>query len=707
MSVPQIRSTKSFDKSEFQNRVNAEATEHNGRFWIVRKFKEMTSSLVEALLRNNAFTPKMETLFNHVFKPAQERQDKKIDAGSFVQFDGLRPLTLQAKLPKSCSVSTINKQRDEILATKMSKKELAYAHVAQTQGDKLEDLQSLDGSKWTALRIERDSNGRYNVTEKKVRGTSERSLGLSDDLYNVYANITSDGLISISCSVIDSEAKADNFIAAVQWALKEREKRFPGREFPPLRINMHQINSMGFDVLGKNLGGEEGKILNQRQAAYYIERELKKLGLGSPSERILSHKNVAYNGMTHKYFVKGEESKNHAINSEPLAIQMEWALHDCGLGGSDLAKNIHSLLEKQRVIRDTLVETEEELLRNSTDPELLSLTKQLKTKQFELKSLRSNMAHVDKDNICQFEKLEKQALALVKSINKLEKKQTKLLKKLSRKTSRPLTGQLKENREALHVLMKEFAHADLKAADSKKQSILACAQLLAKIQTGDPSTKGYSQAQVIALDILLDRMLGVATEINCASGLDRTGDIRSMLKAMDCEIRRQTTKFLKDGFAPATARTKALEEMFEFMCTFHTTRKAMDKQWLFAKKQDPTLKFSDWIREERKEFQAVHNFQVLRFAELMGVGREITERSCGVAGFKWHHIKKLKRKIYNPLTWLSRASENPHPPGWMPIEVWDSEKQEYITLIEVKKKRRSMTREGRILMEGLSQARGT
>ena len=159
--------------------------------------------------------------------------------------------------------------------------------------------------------------------------------------------------------------------------------------------------------------------------------------------------------------------------------------------------------------------------------------------------------------------------------------------------------------------------------------------------------------------LLLDQSLGVVTEINCKSGLDRTGFTRSLHTVLQMKVK-------DDG----------LDKTFKFICDFEKNVKLRDKGQL----------------TNVAEQHAINKFQKNLLHELTEVAIPITERSSGLKGLKWHWgLKSL-----NPF------KANPHPVNWLPLEAADGTK--YFTLD--KNGKRHVTDALAKLLCGLSSKRG-
>lgn len=578
---------------------------------------------------------------------------------------------------------------------KASSTDIAEAHLEalKTTNGNCHPINSGDGNSWLALRVSADASGeKLVVTHTTVCPTSERALGESNDLTNIYFHITDDGHLSITCGVIDTEEKADQFMAAVAEALKHRDSVRPGLIFPDLRISMHQLNSMGS---GPGVVVSERSLVNrQHQMVDYINRNMENYlkeqnvtftGRGP----YVAHINRCLNGFTQ---IKGEDANAYPINREGLAIQMGWLAKDIGLLNlpeeyqtKQLAVNrtLKELQEKKtrlaearqnhiqhspmmRNINQALKEIEARIINQQikmldlpegAQQELNRLRGQLNGMQAVKKGLADQLAPAQDETGNRIRELEKEIKAL----------------------DTQLEGQVKELTVAMHAYQQELAKDPQQKELTTKLKI---ATHILAIQTGMAEKLDLPKltpTQELGYQLLFDQMLNLVTEINCKSGLDRTGFARSLLNAIQQEIKKGTT----------------VAEMVKFLDNFESAVHAMDMDVSERMRQDPHFNFATWLEGDGQRHRGVYDFQASVFAELVGVARRITGRSAGVEGLKWHHDKKS----INPF------EKNPHPIPFIPMFI-EAEGQ-MVQLIQVDKKgHRSLTADGNAVLMGLSARRG-
>ncbi len=611
------------------------------------------------------------------------------------------------------------------LKKSINKKVMCQTYVQSGIAEKGEfkEIPSGDGNSWKALRITSNKTGELKTTENAVCTTAERAAGTSGDLNNIYVHYSDTGHITISCGVIDTIDKANEFMEAVGHAIADR----PDNAQPPkIRITMHQLNAFG---------SEKKLIQNQHQMASYInsklsskleefksnmqtdiEKELNDatdkfedvIGLQEIQEKtekkinnlqkaidsigdgpVVAHTNRCFNGFTS---VPGETQKSKNNNMSGLAAQATWLSKDLDLDnkknipvgmlkyqgitlqGTDISffnSQLAKISEQRKAIDATSVQIFELEHGVLEDEKYTSLTNELADTQMKFNELSEE----DENEV---ESLQKKLIDTSKEIQQLKKnliggmgKDDKAKYKELKKTLASQEKQLKNDMRSLARYAKAFQDPLSKHLDANQKTTLKLyTQILAE-QTGVRKELGYpklSTAQKLGLELLLDQSLGCVTEINCKSGLDRTGFARAMQNALQQEM--------KNG--------KSIEALREFITNFESNVKKMDRGEL----QDLDLE-EDIIR-----------FQNNIFRELVTVGLLITARSTGMPGLKWHHDKKSLKSRLNPF------EKNMHPMPYLPRSIIVDGKE--VAIIKVSKNgKRELTEEyGQPILMGLSQKRG-
>jgi hypothetical protein len=489
-------------------------------------------------------------------------------------------------------------------------KEVAEAHL-QVASQKEENneygfLETQEG--WNALDIRRQGN-ECKVIEAKVCPTSERALGMEQHLNNIYVKIDDTGRITITCGVINSKDKADEFVEAVKWAVGKR-----GEPSPPLRISMHQLNSMG---VGPGVFVAEKTLVEQQHnLTSYINSEL---STRFPEEKgpFVSHTNRCLNGFTQ---IKGEDAKSHAINREGLIIQMRWLCDDISnsLDASD--PRVKDYLTAQNTVNstlDTLQHIHTALLRQeSAHPDVQKKLEMCNQKIADLILADvTNLGVATAEDAANYDRLLQEKAGL-----EYKQAEIKALKHEVHKLEKSLESQNKQLCRTLHTA--SFATKD---PDTRTKLELAT-EILAS-QTGltlEFGLKKLSATEELACMLLLDHMLNVVTEINCKSGLDRTGFTRSLQTVVQKKVKEV-----------------GLSKAFDFITKFDENVQKIDQN-------RPDI--------DEETTRAVEQFQRDILRELKAVAIPITERSSGLKGLKWH----WGLKTMNPF------QANPHPLNWLP-----------------------------------------
>ena len=495
----------------------------------------------------------------------------------------------------------------------LSHEEVAAAHLESLKGaSPLDPLSSQGGGEWVALKITRNAEGKCNIEDGRVCPTSERALGNSTDLNNVYVRVSDKGHVTITCGVINTRAKADEFIAAVQWV----QNRHPETK---LRINMHQLNSMGSGP--GILLAEKGLVEKQHELVSYINA---KLAPGRPP--IVAHTNRCLNGFTR---IPGEDSRSHPINQEGIALQMRWLREDLGEninGIMGVSGKYHEAQEAVNMTLNDLQTLRAHLLeRKNLTPKIVErlekIDEELGKLNIDLSEFKP-ISEEDNAKLEQFQALQKERKTLKESSSQISS-QTRSLEKEIDHLEKKLKTQNRDLCRAMHALSKEMPGED--------QAKVQLAVHILALQTGltkELKLEPLSPMQELALHLLLDEALGTVTEINCKSGLDRTGLARSLQAALQKKL-----------LGPPAAD---LQETVKFIIAFEANVKKMDAGDLDEKTADEIKAFQQTVLEE-----------------LQNVAIPITQRSSGLRGLKWH----WGIKDWNPF------KANPHPVNWLPAVV--------------------------------------
>ena len=280
--------------------------------------------------------PQVSETLKKTMLEAHARREQRV--GSKESFTSRTDGMLRAHLPEG---RLKEYEQDLQHAAAESTKVVSETHVASLQVQSTcKPLTAGDGKEWFPLKITVNKHGFTEVKEEEISPTSARAVGKSNDLTNIYVHISDKGHISISCGVIDTKEKATQFMEAVAWALNKRNQdpRFRSST-EPLRINMHQLNSMGWGPAV--LVSERGLVTRQHAMVDFINANLREHINQQRMRNVypdmpplmdegpfVAHINRCLNGFTQ---LKGEDPLSHSLNREGLAIQMGWLYHDLRL----------------------------------------------------------------------------------------------------------------------------------------------------------------------------------------------------------------------------------------------------------------------------------------------------------------------------------------------------------------------------------------
>lgn len=440
----------------------------------------------------------------------------------------------------------------------------------------LPQLNSTMGS-WTSYKVDDDG-----VVENAVDPTSERTGNPAlDNLHNININFHPvDGHLTITCGVIDTRQKADQLFDLVQ-SLKEK-----GQFNGPVRIALHQLNSFGL-----KFKGDRKLIRNQRIASSYLDERFRKEGIVESDLPAVFHSNTAVNGMT--------RIKKGIHNEVELCDEFN------GESGAAYIALIHEQFPQ--------IGSQQEIT------EMLSTYR-------ELQSLRASAFYDEESNrILDHMKVEfspKAIAELTKDFKKAQKFARDQVKDEIKGLEKALSQQVVELTQSIT----SQEHGDL--SDRQSQVLTLLSRVLSP-------EKGSSQGVRVMNMYLLDRILGVSSEFNCKSGLDRTGYIRSLVASL--------TKYQEArGYGAAINFVKNSDRLMNEVSI-------LQENWGSHRVFTRAL-------EDQKHLRDAYEFQRDFLNEILSVAKPITQRSTGVEGLKWH----WQKNGMNPL------EKNMHPLPYIP-----------------------------------------
>lgn len=532
----------------------------------------------------------------------------------------------------------------------------------------------------------------HQYQQVKIGASTPTSERIGNDELNHLVNFKvqydpADHHITITCGVINTERKAKEFILGLEERLKTRPKQGPPIK---LRIVLHQLNSF---YTG------EGKLIHvQNHFARYIETYFRlkmtdpeyctEHHIAASDEPIVAHINSALNGAARSGYI--EDSYSHALNLEGLAAQSIWLLNDF--------KDI-SIFQNQRIqdnltllirLRNELAQEKENIHSNNLkfSPVEVRLLDELNMCLFEtakickmLNESYSDLSEEDEfvvvanENPTEAERLRQQYKSSVRKGDRL------YIKSRLTVLSQILGSQILGDKTRLKV-NRPFAYTAL-------------------------NLQGLERLQEIEMHLLNDIALGVVTEINCKSGLDRTGLIRSMWDAM----RQMYNLFYSESLVsapndPSLAKALSYEALLAMLCNHESAiadvnemiseiiveNKIVCMTDLFHLVDNPKVstvrnlkglliakirskyKIAEGSENESpkyRELMNAFNYQNLVAANLIKVAKLVTMESTGVPGMKWG-------KNYGTLD----LGANPFPPKRMPRYIIISGMQKVIQLVD-------------------------
>ncbi len=643
----------------------------------------------------------------------------------------------------------MKKMTDKPTLREKSNREKPFDHATPLEVPKLEAVSQANPVVWEAKAITQiipESSSQVSQTKQEIKIVDNAGVPTShrdadhpeiNHLANFKVQIDQkDGHICLTCGVIDTKMKADEFIEGVIGALKSRSPQVPPA---PLRIVLHQLNS----------NVNESDLVNQQHAmSHYIERQLRNKDLLSSEvlqnagvvisnhSLIVAHINTALN-IASTLPSQLEDTYSYRINLDGLATLSDWTMESIRhlLGGDDYKEQLFNITQQSSdLLQDIFkIKGEFESLKNEL---LLNNTK-----------YKSIKAEIEKINELQVENDESRLK--LENLNTIKKELEQSLKTDKFKEAEKIFNtKLYEKQAKLSEKLIEFARIsngfqnmlskledktpnELGALNKLKVLSLLISKQTYNLRSG-VSYQSYSRNQEIELSLILDMMLETLTEFNCKSGLDRTGFTRGLWDSLRSMEEQYSQDFLKQGITdPAQLESLVFQKLIDLVLqqeslTYELDYLQMDliSQFDIAKTlADVSSKkpYTDSMR--KKLIDTIHekyandpqkvqllldtlNYQDLIAANLLKIGQPMTIESTGMAGLKYGHSNNV---IFG----------NPHPLKRLPMFI-STEDGKIIQLYEVK--RTWLGKEGAIsgifglehfftpagiaLMERLSQQRG-
>ena len=528
---------------------------------------------------------------------------------------------------------------------------------------------------WHGLRVGGDGK----VVENEITPTSavNKDTPETNHLNNFYFQVV-DGRLSVTCGVIDTQLKADEFVACVQHAVDKAEVSKGS-----LRIAMHQLNSRL---------GEHKMIRNENHFTREINKQLKKVyDLGSD---VVSHVNLSFNAMS---TFRTESSSSRRQNVEGLVTRLEW-----------MEKDLENVL-----LSDS--NDEEQYFGNVLPPDIKKTIAKMKGRKLYILELKNEIDKYDasvkegeketaQNNLFDFYKKKHN-----KSANSMYCDETNVRAHV-KDHLRNAQNALNKDLGKLSVQLSSLSFDEKNVKDPNNQAYLRAMALTLARQAGclpKIGVKKYSRNTEIEVQLILDRCQGVVTQINCKSGIDRTGYVRSIDDAL-------TTMQNYKGWDN--------QGLLIFVLNQDKAGSNLDKAQRRVAKEygvNPGLRNEIIKRvneEDSKDYKTAINYKdALEYRELVAynlfnVAQPITVRSTGVPGLKYHQdvtgpFKGLRRNPHiRRIPMFAQNSEG------KPIQLYERVKSLFSSekhLGVTGRNPRVFTSAGNTLICGLSQKRGS
>ncbi len=154
---------------------------------------------------------------------------------------------------------------------------------------------------------------------------------------------------------------------------------------------------------------------------------------------------------------------------------------------------------------------------------------------------------------------------------------------------------------------------------------------LTAIQTGKWKKYEYQPtrpAQETAILFLLTYVLNAILQMNCYSGVDRTGFEAALAYAID--------RLIEAGIQKGKEPYAAAEFAYEFLMSFETRVEQMSKAIKEAiNHNEEGFNFKEWLDGPGADYKDIVSFQNEVVSYVQGVSQQVVYRSSGVLGEKW------------------------------------------------------------------------
>lgn len=534
--------------------------------------------------------------------------------------------------------------RPLVISKKLLQKAHATLHREKTAlQTTIAPLASSNNLPWTCLRIAQGvvaEKPTFLPIENQLNTTSELSLAEAEeskDLPNIYYHFDRKKDLTITCGAINTKKKADQFIAALLHIRNlQQQNLFDGhiQHCGSLRLTLHQLNSFTL---------EGNFIRKEHLLAAYMEKQL--THRECPDELILCHTNRCINALTKPTLaaLTGEENRARRMNLNALATQLLWLANDVPCGGDGKGDAVRHIILSSRTnegngkslkeLRKLIVNSEYSLCQTQWDPPS--------------RGVKRIISRQKADIFIYQRQLQSLLIAITRSLQTYASKDA----------------------PPLHLMT---------------------AVLSNQLQITNDAFPSLSPTQEAIVQLLLDSALGAISEINCKSGLDRTGILRALHAAL-----QQTFTTSEGAFDYIGA--------YNFIVDWSVQVDALDSAIEISKSRSVNPKqfdFGSWIEGADHHRQCVARFQAAVWEQLCSISLPITARSTGLCGLKWHFQKKsISAKL---LDFCGLSDKNFHPLPYLPMYGFDQKSGRWFQIIKIVNNERKMTKKGISILMGLS-----
>ncbi|MDP1834969.1 MAG: hypothetical protein Q8K75_03475 [Chlamydiales bacterium] len=477
----------------------------------------------------------------------------------------------------------------------------------------MERLSASTGAKMTAVKVTPDvfDPEALLVMLNAINSQTLRDFANGPNLVNAIIRESKYGKITIRCGIYDDPVKAAQFLAIVKQALQK------GETVPEnVRIAAHNLCSYGVakessqkgksDTKVTKLMGEADLIVGQQTQIHHLEVEIDAWLKKQISPQIGIH----FTSFEPTGKILGDSTDSHERNIDGTATYIRW-----------LQKSFYS----------------------ENPPAFLT------TKKGQPLYVARQLDH-ERNRLIRAEK--KLLACLKRDKRKMRIPELEAQVERHKQTIRDKTDELKNSLHMLTTMLQELSQVSDEEDPQKVIATKLVAHYLT-IQLGqyDESWPAMTRAQELALSFLIDYVLDVITQLNCKSGVDRTGLAAAIFYALEQMIERD----LDAG----KTRAQALEHAYNFLLSFLDNVHAMDVAIKQDHGSDKAIDLDAWLESEvGQPFKETVNFQRDIFAYVMGISEPLEFHSSGFRGLKW----KLNRMMFD---WLPSFIHDTASGNWI------------------------------------------